>query len=95
MRQHFYPAGDLPLEPPSVVKVQRQNSTSVRICQEMIKSRVIKFNTIIRSDANFITYVGASRLSGGPVNTSADGMVRCYGCYDEFYQNAGGVNACP
>ena len=45
VRQRFYPGGDFPLEPPSVVKVQRQNSTSVRICQAMSKQRVIEFDT--------------------------------------------------
>ena len=45
VRQHFYPGGGFPLEPPSVVKVQRQDSTSVLICQEMSEKRVIEFNT--------------------------------------------------
>ncbi len=52
-------------------------------------------DTTIRSDKWFITNLGASQLSGGPVDTSAGGTVRCYGCYDEQYQNAGGVGVCP
>ena len=45
VRQHFCLGDDFPLEPRSVVKVQRQDSTSVLICREMFKKRVIEFDT--------------------------------------------------
>ncbi|MBN1922278.1 MAG: hypothetical protein JW892_13605 [Anaerolineae bacterium] len=49
----------------------------------------------IRTDDNFVFYVGASQLGGGPVDTSAGGSARCYGCYDESFQNLGGIGVCP
>jgi len=51
-------------------------------------------DTTIRSDASFVTYVGASQLSGGPVDTSAGGSVTCIGVYDEQYANPG-YTTCP
>ncbi len=49
----------------------------------------------IRSDDNFIAYVAGSLLGGGPVDTSAGGMVRCFACYNRQFENLGGIGACP
>lgn len=54
-----------------------------------------KTQPTIYIDENFVVYVGASRLGGGSVDIAPGGWVRCYGCYDEFYQNVGGIEACP
>lgn len=51
-------------------------------------------NTIVNMAAEFATFVGASQLNGGDVNVF-DGTVTCYGCYDEYYTNSGGIGACP
>jgi hypothetical protein len=48
-------------------------------------------NTIV-NDAEFNTFVGVSRLSGGPVVTGG-GVVRCAGVYDEDYNFS--ANTCP
>lgn len=49
----------------------------------------------IRTDDNFVLYVGTSQLAGGPVDTTPGGSARCYGCYDESFQNVGGIGVCP
>lgn len=50
-------------------------------------SQIVMANTdaTIRSDAEFTILVGGSLLTGDAVNTSAGGLVRCAGVYDEVY----------
>ncbi|MDX9956704.1 MAG: pectinesterase family protein, partial [Anaerolineae bacterium] len=54
-----------------------------------------KTQPTIYIDENFVVNVGASRLGGGPMDIAPGGWVRCYGCYDEFFQNTGGIGVCP
>ncbi|MBU1878281.1 MAG: hypothetical protein KJ734_04965, partial [Chloroflexi bacterium] len=60
-----------------------------------VNNSQVSGSTTIRSDTSCTTRLGASRLSGGAVDTSSGGTVTCYACYDENYTNAGGVNVCP
>jgi hypothetical protein len=72
------------------------NSTCSVACVVKVNNSQITgdTNTIVNMAAEFATFVGASQLNGGDVNVF-DGTVTCYGCYDEYYTNYGGIGACP
>lgn len=55
-------------------------------------SRISGTTNSIVNDAEFTTFVGASRISGGPVVTGA-GVVKCAGVYDENYDFS--PSTCP
>jgi hypothetical protein len=55
-------------------------------------SRISGTTNSIVNDAEFTTFVGASRLSGGPVLTGG-GVVKCAGVYDEDYDFL--ASTCP